>query len=80
MPCVVWSHNMRKVIYFILVAIAVAIIYLGLSGGLWEDKDKKRKKKVGSGTRVVRETVESGRAVGRGSSNAFESVEFGREK
>ena len=65
---------MKNVIFYILIAAAIAAAYFALKDGLFEEQ---KAKKTRSPRSTVRGISEAGRRVGEGTGRAFDSVDFG---
>lgn len=65
---------MKNVIFYIMIAAAVAAAYFALKDGLFEEQ-KGNKTRSPRGT--VRGISEKGRRVGEGAGRAFDSADFG---
>ena len=67
-------QELKNLIFYILVAVAVAAAYFALKDGLFEEQ---KGKKTRSPRSTVRGISQKGRKVGEGAGGAFDSVDFG---
>ena len=70
-----WGIPLKNLLLYILVAAALVVGYLVLTGRLFKEDSRRPE-----GRDTVRELVDSGRNLGDKGGKAFKSVEFGGKK